>query len=63
MYSQEIDEFIRSRNGVLTRDEYMEITPYTSPQISRVYYDTFNNKFHMYTKDGYEWEFIVRNND
>ena len=63
MYSHEVDEFIRTRNGVLTRDEYMEITPYNCPQITRVYYDTFNNMFHIYTNDGYEWEFIVRNND
>ena len=61
MYSEEIQRFIEERNGVLNRDEYMEITPITSPQINRVTYDTYNNKFIVYTSDGYKFEFIVRN--
>lgn len=63
MYSEEIRKFIADRNGILTRDEYMEITPYTSPQIIRVSYNTSNGEFSMYTNDNYEFHFIVRNNN
>ena len=63
MYSEEIDSFLRARNFILNRDEYMELTPQKNPQISRLSYNTAENSFHLYTYDGYEWKFYVRNND
>ena len=62
MYSEEIRKFITDRNGILTRDEYMELTPQKNSQISRMTYDTSSNTFHLYTSDGYDWEFKVINN-
>ena len=62
MFSWEIDRFLQERNYCLNRDEYMELTPQKNNQIARVTYDTSNNKFHIYTYDGYDWEFVVKNN-
>lgn len=59
MYSHEIKEMIDAK-GYLTRSEYLDITPRTCPQIQKISYNTFTNKFHISTKDGYELEFEVR---
>ncbi len=61
MYSHEIDNYLRTRNWVLNKDEYFYITDiYKNPQISRVSYNCYDNSFVMYTKDGYIWKFYVK---
>ena len=60
MYSNEIDNFLRTRNWVITPDEYSELTPQRNPQITRMTYNTSSNCIYMSTSDGYEWEFQVR---
>ena len=61
MYSEEIDQFLRDRNYRLTCEEYGELNPQKNPQISRLYYDTGTNLFHLYAYDGYEWTFYIKN--
>lgn len=61
MYSEEIDQFLKDHNYKLNREEYAELSPQRNPQISRLYYDTGTNSFHLYTYDGYEWSFYVTN--
>ena len=60
MYSYEINELMERTGYVLTPDQYMEIVPQKCPQITRLVYNTATNTFHMYTNDGYQWEFQVR---
>ena len=59
MYSHEIEELLRSRNYRLSRSESNEINPRTCPQIVRMTYDTSQNKFFVYTDDGYNFEYEV----
>lgn len=61
MYSWELSEYIKQRNGKLSKDEYSEINQLTCPQITRVLYNTFTNKFLIYTSDDYVLEFEVYN--
>lgn len=58
MYSYEIDEMIKIKDWILKPQDYLEI--YSSPQIIHLHYDTYSNKYHIYTDDDYHWEFEVR---
>ena len=60
MLSWEIQAFLEEHNYELTSDEYMELTPQKFSQISRLYYNTEDNTFHLYTYDGYNWVFKVK---
>lgn len=60
MLSWEIQAFLEEHNYELTSDEYMELTPQKCSQISRLYYNTEDNTFHLYTYDGYNWVFKVK---
>lgn len=59
MYSHEIEEKLKSENYYIDSDTYSNIC-YTSPQISRVKYDPFQNNFDIWTNDKYHWTFRVR---
>ena len=59
MYSFEIHELMTKRNYILTPEDYFEILENT-PQIARVSYDAFSNKYHIWTDDGCDWEFEIR---
>ena len=59
MYSYEIEELLKSRNNRLSRSESNDINPCTCPQIVRMTYDTSQNKFFVYTDDGYNFEYEV----
>lgn len=61
MYSWEIDQMLRDNNFVINKDQYAELCPQKNPQTSRLTYDTSSNIFHLYTYDGYNWEFKVVN--
>ena len=61
MYSWEIDNYLRDRNYVINKNEYMNIADVRlSSQISRVKYDAYSNSFYMETKDGYNWTFWIK---
>lgn len=62
MYTQEIDEIIRSKGYVITRKQYFDICN-SSPQISHIHYDAYWNRYHIYTEDGGDWEFSIRKDD
>lgn len=60
MYSHEINEFLWSRDYSLTIPEYCHLTNIKdSPQISRIKYDPFTDKFEMWTSDGWYWIFCI----
>jgi len=61
MYSNEIDELMRSKGYVITTDDYFRLNPIQSSQITHVHYDACTNRFQIYTNDGYEWDFEVIN--
>lgn len=60
MYSWEIRDYLESKGYSLTREEYAKFDPMDSPQICRVSYDTYSNRFIIYTSEGYKFEFEVK---
>ena len=60
MFSYEIDSLMRSKGYRIEKDDYANIIS-DSTQIERVNYCAFTNKFHIWTNDGYNWEFNVVN--
>ena len=61
IYSHEIDHYLRSRNWLLTRYEYIYISDIqASPQIRKIKYDSYSNSFYMETNDGYNWIFRIK---
>lgn len=60
MFSWEIDNLIKAYNYYLPSSEYEKITDLkNNPQIRRIYYDAFENKFYIETEDGYNWTIRV----
>lgn len=51
MYSHEIEELLRARNGLVTLQEYKWIV--SSPQVDHVKYE--NDEFKIKTSDGYKF--------
>ena len=61
IYSWEIDVYLRSKEWILTKQEYKYISDLnSSPQICRVSYNSYNNDFYMETTDGYNWIFRIK---
>ena len=61
MYSWEIDNYLKIRNYVINKYEYMNIANTNiSTQISRIKYDSYSNSFYMETNDGYSWIFMIK---
>ena len=61
IYSYEIDYYLRSRNWLLTRDEYLYVSDVrTNPQISKVKYTPYDNSLYLETSDGYNWIFRLK---
>ena len=60
MYSWEIEEFLKSKNNLISNEEYFEICK--SSQISHIKYEPHENIFHIWTKekDKVEFEFVFR---
>lgn len=58
MYSHEISAVLEGKNRVISSTEYSEIVD-NSPQISRVKYNTYTNRFEIWTKDSYYFDFKV----
>lgn len=63
MYSYEIDEMMKKSNYLLSRSDYINLSPNTSPQIARIKYDPFKDSFEMWTYDNYHWEFRVKDEE
>ncbi len=59
MYSYEINQTIVSQNYNIDSETYMDICN-TSPQISRVKYEPFEDNFNIWTNDNYHWTFKVK---
>ena len=60
MYSHEIDDLIKRSNYLLSRSDYLKISPVTSPQIARISYDPFKDSFEIWTYDDHHWKFRVK---
>ena len=58
MYSNEIDQTIKSNNYIIDSNTYVHFCN-TSPQISRVKYEPFDNKYDIWTNDNYYWKINV----
>lgn len=58
MYSEEIDRLLKIKNYLLSNEEYFNVCQ-TSPQISKVSYNSGNQSFHIETKDNYNFNFKV----
>ena len=59
MYSYEINQTIESQYYNIDSETYMDICN-TSPQISRVKYEPFEDNFNIWTNDNYHWTFKVK---
>lgn len=57
MYSWEISELLKSHDNNINSQTYIDICN-TSPQITRVKYDSCTDKFEMWDKENY-WNFHV----
>lgn len=58
MYSYEIDQTLKSSNYTVNSKTYLHICQ-SSPQISRVKYEPFDDNFNIWTDDNYHWTFKV----
>lgn len=58
MYSYEIDKILEFQNYNIDSETYINICD-TSPQISRVKYDPYDNKYDIWTNDNFYWKINV----
>ena len=58
MYSYEINQTLEFQNYNIDSESYINICN-TSPQISRVKYDSYDNKYEIWTNDNYSWKINV----
>lgn len=58
MYSHEIDQTLKKNNYNISSIDYDNICK-TSPQITRIKYDAYNDNFYIKTSDDYEFNFKV----
>lgn len=58
MYSYEINKTLESQNYNIDSETYMDICN-TSPQISRVKYEPYDNKYEIWTKDNFYWKINI----
>ena len=63
MYSWEINQLLERNNFFISEKDYKRISnAKDNPQIIEVKYDAFSDSFRISTKDGYLWNFSVREN-
>lgn len=58
MYSHEIKELLEVKKFLINNYEYLQIMN-TSPQISRVKYNPYEDNFETWTKDNYYFKYKV----
>lgn len=57
MYPWELKDFIEQRNGTLGGDDLLKVTsPEENPQLNHILYNSFENKFKMWDKEGNYYE-------
>ena len=64
MYTWEIENIIQNNQGILDSKTYLEICK-TSPQITRVKYEAFEDKFYIWTNDSdktFEFKVVLKKN-
>lgn len=59
MYSWEIDRLLKIKQNIITCSEYFEILS-TSPQITNVKYNPFDNTTEMKTSDDYSFKVKIK---
>ena len=61
MYSHEIENLLKLRNFLLTREEYTKISDVkANPQINHIKYDTYKDEFQIDTKDNFHFKLKIR---
>ena len=61
IYSWAIDQYLRTRNWLLNREEYIYVSNVNaSPQIQKIKYNPYDTSFYMETDDGYNWIFRIK---
>ena len=58
MYSWEIQKLLEAKNYLLSNKEYFDLFD-TCPQIRGVEYRAYNDTFHLWTDDRYDFDFKV----
>lgn len=58
MYDWELDDYLVSKNNIISNKEYKYICE-TCPQIDHVKYNAYGNYFEVWTKDGNHFMFQV----
>lgn len=58
MYSYEINQTLESQNYNIDSETYIDICD-TSPQISRIKYNPYDNKYDIWTNDNFYWKINV----
>ena len=58
MDSYEIDQTLKSQKYNINFDIYLNICQ-SSPQLSKIKYNPYENFFEIWTKDNYYWQFFV----
>lgn len=62
MYSHEIEQILKNQNYNIDSETYVNICD-TSAQISKAKYNSYNDKYELWTSDNYYWKFSVYRKD
>lgn len=62
MYSHEIEQILKNQNYNIDSETYVNICD-TSTQISKAKYNSYNDKYELWTSDNYYWKFSVYRKD
>lgn len=61
MYSHEIEQLLKTRNYLVSREEYNQISNLKdNPQINHIKYDTYKDEFQIDTKDNYHFKLKIK---
>lgn len=62
MYSHDIKQLLEMKNYLITVKEYVKIYE-TSPQITEISYNGYDDAFNIKTKDNYDLKFKIKKED
>lgn len=62
MYSHEIEQILKNQNYNIDSETYVNICD-TSTQISKAKYNSYIDKYELWTSDNYYWKFSVYRKD
>ena len=61
MYSHEIENLLKLRNYLVSREEYTKISDVKSnPQINHIKYNHYDDSFRIDTKDNYHFKLKIK---